>query len=198
MAELASVAELEARLRVEFDKDEETAAKKLIELASGLVQRAARQTIAQVKDDELAMRGSREFAVRLPERPITGVKSVTLDGQEIDGGDYYVDNDDLVRKRGVVADISDGSRCLTGWGHPDVELVVVYTHGYPDAEIPPAIRAVVLEVVARVWVNPGAASSEEYGSERADYRTTGMVLTKDERRTVREAVRRGSESVSIR
>lgn len=197
MAELASIAELEARLRVDLSDDEEAAAKTLIELASGLVQRAARQEIAEVKNDELRMRGSREFTIRLPERPITAIKSVTLDGQEIAADDYYLDGADLVRRRGVVADISDGSRCLTGWGHPDVELVVVYTHGFAAANIPAAIKAVVLEAVARVWVNPGAASSEEYGSERADYRATGLTLTKDERRTVREAVRIGSESAAL-
>jgi hypothetical protein len=198
MAELASIDELEARLRVEFDAAEKDAAKKLIELASGLVQRAARQTIAEVKDDELRMRGSREFAIRLPERPITSIKSVTLDGTELNADDFYIDGADLVRRRGTVADISDGSRCLIGWGNPDVEMMVVYTHGWALKDIPAAIKAVVLESVTRVWVNPGAATQERYGSEAAEYRATGMTLTKDERRTVREAVRVGSGSVPIR
>jgi len=195
---LASVQELADRLRVDFDAAEEGQAKRLLELASGLVQRAARQTIGEVADDEYVTRGSVEAAIRLPERPITSVKSVFIDGEEIGTDEFYIDGADLVRKRARTVNVADGttSRYPTGWGHPGVEVKITYTHGF--AEAPDAIKAIVLEAAARVWVNPGAVESEQYGSERTSYRTTGLTLTKEERRAARDAVRIGSESVSIR
>jgi len=194
---LASADELAARLRVEFDATEKAQAEKLLELASGLAQRAARQTIAQVEDDTLTLRGTRESAVRLPERPITSIKSVKLDGEEIGEDEWYIDGADLVRSRGRVVNLAESETAqYGGWGHPEVELEIVYTHGY--ASVPDAIKAIVIEAAARVWINPGAVESEQYGSERTSYRTTGLVLTKDEKRTVRETVRLGGESVSVR
>lgn len=72
-----------------------------------------------------------------------------------------------------------------------------YTHGFDP--IPDAIKAICLEVVVRVWVNPGNTSQEAFGSERTSHgASTGLVLTAEERRAVKDVVRRGSQAVDIR
>lgn len=183
MAEFATAEELAARLDLSLTEAEKARAKSLLALASGLVQQVARQVIERVEDDQLIRRGTPESTIRLPERPVESVSSVTLDGEALaEDESWYRDGNELTRP--------------AGWGRASEALVITYTHGY--TVIPDAIKAVVLEAVVRVWVNPGSVSQEGYGSERVAYADAGLVLTREERRTVRRVVSRGSESVPLR
>jgi hypothetical protein len=191
MAQFVTSTELADRLGVEFTAQEDTRADTLLTLASGLVQREARQEIEQTEDDTLTRRGTAEDRIRLPERPVTEVSSVTLAGDTLTvDEDWYLDGDELVRMP-APSSATFPHVPASGWGLPDEELVIVYTHGY--ATIPDAIKVIVLEAVVRVWVNPGAVMSERYGSEQAVYATqgvpNGMLLTEAERETVREMFR---------
>jgi hypothetical protein len=191
MAQFATSTELADRLGLEFTAAEDVRADTLLALASGLVAREARQTIEQVEDDSLTLRGTPEDRVRLPERPVTEVSSVTLAGDALtEDTDWYLDGDELVRMP-APSGATFPHVPTSGWGLPDEELVVVYTHGY--ATVPDALKVIVLEAVVRVWVNPGAVMSERYGSEQAVYATqgtpNGLLLTDAERQTVREMFR---------
>lgn len=184
MSQFATADELADRLGVEFTAQQEARADSLLERASGLVQSEARQTVDLVEDDELTVRGSREASILLPGRPVTDIASVTLGGDAVE--DFYLDGDELVR--------------AGGWGSPADEIVVTYTHGYET--VPDAIKEVVLAAVSRVWTNPAGVVSERLGQAQMTYSVQdtpiGLLLTEDERRTVRRAVGLGSRSLPIR
>lgn len=174
MAAFATHTDLAARLGIDLAEGEQGRADTLLTLASDLIRRAARQDIDQ---------GTTTFKVSggigrilFPQRPVVSVASVTVDGATLDG--WTIDGD-----------------YLTGtWSGRELEIT--YTHGWNP--VPDAIKAVCLEIVTRAWVNPGAVSQEGYGSERTSYPAVGMTLTVDERKTIRDVVRRGSQAVDIR
>lgn len=184
MSQFCTADEFADRLGIELTAAQEARADALLTRASGLVQTETRQTIELTEDDELTIRGSRENTILLPGRPIVDIASITLGGEEIDG--WYTDGAELVR--------------VGGWGTPSDEIVVTYTHGHE--EIPDAIKEVVLAAVTRVWVNPGQVVSERLGQAQQTYAVQGtppgLMLTEDERRTVRRAVGLGSRSLPIR
>lgn len=183
MAQFATADDLADRLAVTLTGPEQTRAGKLLTLASGLIQKEARQKVERIAGDTLTRRGSYSSRVRLPERPVESITSVTLDGTAlVEDDDYYRDGDELVRS--------------VGWGNPSDELVVVYTHGY--TAIPDAVKAICVEMVVRVWVNPGAARQEAIGSENVSYGAVGLLLTSDEKSVIRDALRRTSGSVTLR
>src|SRR5581483_3923985 len=72
--------DLAARLGLVFTDDEHVRANTLLEIASGLIQDEAKQKIALVTDDVFTMPGTTEQLIKLPERPVVSVSSVTLDG----------------------------------------------------------------------------------------------------------------------
>lgn len=174
-----------------FTSDEQSRADKLLTQASGLIQAEARQRIELVTGDTLTVPGRTDARLRLPERPIVSVSSVTLDGETVitgvDPANYFQTADYLVR--------------LSGWGLPDQALQVVYTHGY--AVIPDEIKAVCCEQVVRAWVNPGNVLRESYGSDLVMYGAgmtipTGLLLTPEEQRVIHYVLRRPAASVSLR
>jgi hypothetical protein len=196
VAQFASTDELAARLGLTLTEDEETRAETLLGLASELIQSETGQTIELVEDDELTRNGSASPRLRLPERPVVEVSAVELDGDALlEGTDWYLDGDELVRTHGTIS--GPFGPFGFGWGGPEAELAITYSHGFDP--IPGAVKAACLEVVVRVWTNPGAVSSESYGNEQVSYvRANGLILTEDERRTVREAIRKTAGSVQLR
>lgn len=172
----------------------------LLDQATGLIQGEAKQTITLVTDDEITLRGSRDREIILPERPVVSVSSVTLNGQALTtDSDWYVDGDKLIRRR-MILDVAHGLYSeQIGWGFPAWALVVTYTHGYET--IPDAIRAVTISLVVRSFVNPGGVMMERLGQAQMQYAyqgsAPGMLLTADERRTIRRALGRTAESLPI-
>lgn len=183
MAQFASADELAARLGIELQGDEESRADALLSLASSLIQDAARQVIELVEDETVILRGSREGKILLPERPVVSISSVLIAGDSQDPSSYYLDRDHLARAGGGLWD-------------PSEELVVTYTHGFE--ETPGSVKAICLEAVVRAWVNPGAVAQEGYGGERVVYPVQGLLLTSEERRTLRKLTGRRSESSALR
>lgn len=190
MTQFATAGDLAARLGVDLSSAEQTRANTLLQLASGLIQREARQRIELVTNDVLTVPGVAESRLRLPERPVVSVTTVTLDGTAVTAGedtiDYYLNGSDLIRPKGW------------GWGEQVVQ--VTYTHGY--STIPDAIVAVCLEAVTRVWVNPGNLMHEYYGSERTVHamqeKPSGLLLNNDEQRVVHDVLRRTVGTVVLR
>lgn len=179
--------DLAARLGVTLASDEQSRADTLLQRASGLIQREARQIIDEVDGDVLTIPGSPEDRIRLPERPIISVASVVLNSVVlVEGTDWYRAGDFLVNRR--------------GWGYASQPLVITYSHGY--AVIPDAINAVCVEMVVRVWVNPGNTMHEYFGSERIVFAMqatpTGMLLNDAEKMVIHDVLRRTSGSVALR
>lgn len=173
MAAFATHSDLATRLGETLTEDEQTRATALLTLASDVIRQAARQTIDQATSTITVRAVGR---VLLPQRPVVSIDSVLVDGSSVG---WTLDGDYL-----------EGP-----WVGKTVEIT--YTHGF--GTVPDAIKAVCVEVVTRVWVNPGKASQEAYGSERVSHGgTSGLVLTAEERKLVRETVRRGSQAVDIR
>lgn len=192
MPAFATTDDLAARLGVELTAEEATRAQTLLELASGLIRRETGQTIHRVAGDTLVRRGTHTGRLRLPQRPVVSVASVAIDGQAVDPAVWYVEGDELVRR----------SR---GWGGPGTELTVVYTHGFDP--VPDEVRAVCLEAVVRVWVNPGAVNQESYGSEQVTFPTRytsrgsevgGLLILRAEAEILRRVLGRTSGTVVLR
>ncbi len=177
------LAALIGRTLTQEEQDRGTA---LLRIASSIVQTEAKQHIAYVADDVLERRGSRESAILLPERPVIAIASVTIDGDTINADDYTIDGHEVT--------------LVGGWGDSCAALTITYTHGWAD--IPEAIKSVVLSAVMRVWSNPGGIVSQTLGAASTTFVTgglpAGLLLTDDERRIVRRVVSTGTASLQLR
>jgi hypothetical protein len=204
MSQFATHQQLAARLAVTFSDADAARADILLQLASGIVQRAARQILDRVNNDVLVRAGSPDPQIILPQRPVVSVSQVLLDGTPLVFGepvtqnfnmnasyDFYIINDRIIRPR--------------GWGNEDQALAITYTHGYATQLA--LIQAVTLECTVRAWINPGNLQQVHFGADREVYgapgiggghTSTGMLLTPDEERVVREAVRRQYASTGMR
>lgn len=194
MSLLATAGDLEARLGLDLTVEETTRAETLLGLASDLIRRETGQQISLVADDSLVRRGTSSDRLRLPQRPVVSVASVSVAGQAVPSEQWYVSGDELVRRRGA-------------WGDADDEVVVVYDHGYAAGQIPAEARAICLEAVVRVWVNPGAVNQEGYGSEQVTYPSRytnrgsevgGLLILRAEAEILRSALGCGVGTVVLR
>jgi hypothetical protein len=196
MTQFATNAELAARLGLTLTEDEGDRADTLLALASGLIQAETGQTIAAVSDDELTRPGDYSARLRLPERPVVSVTSITLDGVAIVKPDYYLDGDELVRANWPIGSENNFGSSGLGWLGPLYTLVITYSHGYET--IPELVKAVCLEMVARVWVNPGAASQEIVAGTSTTYSARGLLLTDQEKRDLDDLLRKTVGSLRSR
>ena len=192
----ATHADLATRLGLTLTATEQTRATALIADAQAVIQDETGQTIERVADDEVTLAGSYAGRVRLPQRPVVSVASVVLDGVTLTVGDeWYLDRDQIVRA-GLWPSSANRFGIGGGWGDPSQTLVVTYTHGWDP--VPGTVKAVCLEMVVRVWVNPGAARQEGVGPEQTTYEEPiGLMMTETEKRAVRDAVRRTTGSVTL-
>jgi hypothetical protein len=132
-------------------------AQQALDLAVSLVQNEAQQQIAQALGDvvTLSPTGPRPLwptdplsptqptsrSLFLPEYPVTNVTNVVWQGTAMAAGTFYWD------ATGELSRLDGGS-----WGNIPRSVVVTYDHGY--ATCPPALKAVVLQVAARILNNP--------------------------------------------
>lgn len=205
MAQFASSSDLAARLGLTLTSPEQTRADTLLQQASGLIQSETKQTIALVDDDELIRPGDYNDRIRLPQRPVVSVDSVDLQGTSlVEGTNFYIDGDELVRLNwnAVIQDSSFGLP-WAGWGFPWWTVTVVYTHGWADGDIPQIVKSVCMEMVTRVWVNPGAVAREQVGNTMTVYDNnrfspSGMLMTDVEKAAVNRVIRRQAGSIALR
>jgi hypothetical protein len=189
--------------------DEQTRADALLTLASAMIQDEVPQQIGLVTDDVLTMPGTIDETINLPERPVVSVSSVTLDGEAlIEGTDWYL-QDDAIHRLAVVFTQGLGLARLDapyllgsgiGFGWESQTLEITYTHGYET--IPGLVKAITLEAVVRVWVNPGSVARESIGNTSTVYDNmrfspTGLLLTDDERRRLRRFFGTKARSIQI-
>ncbi|PSK96695.1 hypothetical protein CLV30_12577 [Haloactinopolyspora alba] len=139
----------------------------LLELATAEVQAAAGQDLVQVIDDQAAVMGTPSFWFALPQRPVTDVSSVEIDGEAVT--DYKRFGARLWRSRGWSQHVYE----------PSV-VSVTYTHGYAPGD--PALglaRKLTLDLTAALHANPDGVTG---GFSIDDYREQ-MVQTGGDSRT---------------
>lgn len=194
---------------------EQTNGTRLLTMASGMVRRYTRQTITQVVDDALTISGNWSSTVELPERPVTRISSVTVNGGVVPNTSWKLVNNSLFFSSGSYQ--PDYGATLWGgpalWGPagsvigpqatgtsasgPSAVFVVVCDHGY--AEIPQDIVNEVAGMVALQLSTSVGVNSEQIGGYKASYlrgEGGGMALT-DETKAVLNFYRKRSASVSI-
>lgn len=141
MTDLATPADVVARLGRAFTAMEDVRVGPLLTDASAAVRAYTGQTLTLVEDDVARLRQQRRF-LTLPQRPVTDVTSVVdADGTEV--GFSWYEGDDQVYIGGVSAIRIDLDFPMPDWR----PLTVTYSHGYDP--VPDDIIAVVCGVTLR-------------------------------------------------
>jgi hypothetical protein len=139
---LATAADLRGLLKEDETSLPDTEATILLELATGAVQGAARQDLVEYEDDVITLMGTHDQWFSLPQRPVTVVTSVLIDGDPVT--DFKRFGDRLWRRH-------RWARCRD---EPS-SVEVTYSHGYyaGHPRLQPA-RSAVLALAARMFANP--------------------------------------------
>jgi hypothetical protein len=133
----------------------------VIEAATAVVQAATGQDLLFLADDAAELEGDIAADFHLPQRPVTAVASVALDGEELaEDTDYTRSGAKLYRE--------------CGWQpcHPrPSKVAVVYSHGYADDDQRLQLaKSAVLMLAAAAYQNPGGAvESEKVGDYSVAY-----------------------------
>ena len=132
-------------------------AARLARLATSIVQDAAGQRLVAVADDAVTLMGTTESWLALPERPVTDVAGVSVDGEEVT--DYKRFGARLWREQGWSGSVYEPS-----------EVAVVYSHGYAadDPELEYA-RTVAMGTAQLLAENPTAATGFSIDDYREQY-----------------------------
>lgn len=157
---LATVADVEAFTRRTIsDGADEAACTRLIELVDDVIRGYTGQTLSVVTDDQVTLRGDGSGRWVLPQRPVTGVFSVTT------WGGTTVADFDWTRWGHVGPPLTLYGQWNGSWDQTwtlNPTLTVIYDHGFEV--IPGDIIAVVCSVVARQFDNPQGLRSQNLGS----------------------------------
>lgn len=153
---LATVADLRTLLGEDATGLTDIEAGLMLELATGAVQAAAGQDILQATET-ITLAGTTESWLSLPQRPVTAVSSVSLDGDTVT--DYKRFGDRLWRKDGWADSPYEPS-----------EVAVAYTHGLAssDQRIQLA-RSATLAIAAQMFSNPNGATGFSIDDYREQY-----------------------------
>jgi len=206
----ASIDDFATRLGVPLTPADRDRASMLLADASDIIrEEVKRGALNLVTDETITMRGTSDETIELPSTPVISVSSVTLDSEPlVEGHDWYLDGNLICRlpvTRDVILDgISDEMAAFplgtAGFGWPEQTLQITYTHGY--TEIPGKVKTICLEMVVRVWVNPGSVARATIGDTATVYDNmrfspTGMQLTDDERKALKRLFGSTVKSVTI-
>lgn len=174
MANLATVEELADYMGVESIANTDQA-DLLLAIASGVVRDEVGQYFEQVVDDEFELRGTWQRELWLPQRPVTAVSELAVDGSLIEASAYKATQEGRVTwypglGGGLALDAPEWVR-RGHWGGPDVLVSGKYTHGYP--QIPDNVKGVVLEHAVRAIKHPdaGTVQSKTTGPYTITYST---------------------------
>jgi len=148
--QLATPEDLAALLQLDWDSldpAQQASLTMLVEIGTAVVQAEVGQRLVAVTDDSVTLLGTTDSWLDLPERPVTAVSSVAVDGTAV--GDYRLFGARLWRS--------------CGWAPSPLEpstVTVAYSHGYAsDAQELQLARGAVLAVVRDWAANPTAATS---------------------------------------
>jgi hypothetical protein len=159
MPSFATVQDVSDRLGRTFDATEQTQVQSYLDAATAIIRAQTGQTIEEVDPATLNVWGRPGERLPLPQRPVTAVTSVTLDGTLVDPSEYLLRKSELVR--------------AVGWGTELQTLVIVYKHGFNP--IPELIKNTSIDVATRGFTlaaaGGGAIRSERIGSYSVTYRS---------------------------
>lgn len=131
----------------ELTADQQASLTMLVEIGTAVVQAEPEQRLVAVVDDSITLLGDTGSWLWLPQRPVTAVASVSLDGTPVTDWTRF------------------GARLwrTAGWAacaYQPSTVAVVYSHGYaPDDQKLQLARGAVLAVVRDWAANPSAATS---------------------------------------
>lgn len=167
--QLATPEDLAALLQKDLD---EASAVLAVEVSTAVVQAAAGgQRILLVEGTEETVWGGPEMYLRLSQRPVVSVASVTYDGSALTAGTasgtYRLTSAGLWRDLG-----------WTGcWADGPVATTVVYTHGYADGDQALQLaRGAVLSLARGLFENPTGATQERIDDYAVAYAAAQAAL----------------------
>ena len=215
LVSLAITDDVAAILQRPLTATELVSAARLLGMASGMIRRYTRQDITAVAADVLTLPGNWGQTITLPQRPVTAVASVVINGANPVYAQWKVIGDDLFIGTGSFqpdygsslwggtalwgpAGSSQGIQATgASWQGPQSSVVVTYDHGY--VIVPDEIVNEVAGMVALQISSPVGIDKEVIGGYQAVYAKSpvgGMSLT-DETKAVLNFYRRRVASVSI-
>lgn len=165
----------------------EATATLLLETATGTVQAAAGQRLVAVADETITLLGTTDSWLGLPERPVTAVGTVTLDGEPVT--DFRRFGARLYRRCGWAS-------CAPEPG----EVAVTYSHGYaPDDPGIQLARQMTLVLAIAGYTNPTGSTSLAIDDYREGYGGNAgeQSLTQSMRAALRRAYGRRGGLVRI-
>jgi len=193
---LATVDDLATYLGVDEISNEDQA-ELLLDIASSTIRDETGQQLTLVDDDEITMRGSWTRELWLPQRPVTDVASITIDGALIAGTAYKWTSEGRVTwypgLGGRAAFDGPDWQEAGHWGGDSVLVGVVYSHGYE--EIPANVKGICLELSKRAIRAPGSGeiASESLGAYSVTYsRDAAQTLTTGEKHRLRAYKRKNA------
>lgn len=190
MADLFTVSELAAYLQRDLDTSSATLAK---DSAQAIVRAYAQQEFSSTTYTSALLPidvAGWSYVVRFPQRPVTAVTSVAVNGTTYTLGTDYAWNGYAPYIRLTYADLSSANF------QDDPVATVTYTAGFTT--VPADVKAVALAVAARQYDNPRGIrqqSIDDYSISRAgtDDDLAGVSLLRAEQRILdRYRVRAGS------
>lgn len=204
MANLASAADLVARLGRDFTPDEQVRVDALLADASAMIRAYTGRDFTLTEDDTVVLRAS-GATIRLPQRPVVEIAKVEAIGvnntPDITLADWLFDGIDQIR-------LGEGNFVINlpeiWWdddGYPGTYRVT-YSHGY--AAPPPDVVAVACAMVLRTLTSPamvGGITSETVGpySYRSETPGLGLAVTMSEMdRKALDRYRRTTGMITVR
>lgn len=189
----------------------------LIGMGSALVRAYTRQQITATQGDVITLAGTWAQRITLPQRPVTNVASVVVNGKAMDAAGYTWDRDgNLFVLSGSF--MPDASGSLAGaatqlwgpagavyqnfaagpsWSGPNAKIVVTYDHGF--AEIPADVSNEVAGMVALQVAAGAGIDKETIGGYSVSYVRTpsgGLSLTDATKKNL-DRYRKRAASVSV-
>jgi hypothetical protein len=150
-----------------------------LQMVSSKMRSYCRQTLSFVADDEVTRYPSASSFLSLPQRPVTEVSEVLVDG--VATTDYYVVPRGI--RSGSVA--SPGSAWTRG-------AMVTYSHGFAETDPEfPVLRSICIEATARAYAPNASGSPEVLASialESGGY-APAVFLTGSEKETLSSFMR---------
>lgn len=169
---LATVADLAALLQRDPEAMHAAGAELVLEVCTAVVQAAAGgQRIVLVAGDEETAYGGDGQLLRLSQRPVISVESVTYNGtlltEGTDSGTWRRTREGLWRDLGW-------TECA--W-EPAPPTVVVYSHGYPDGDQALQLgRGAVLSLARGLFVNPDGTVREQIDDYAVTFEQASQAL----------------------
>jgi len=150
----ASVAEMQARLRVDVDA---TQAQAVLDAATDeIVSACPGVQLTEQVGTVVTLEGTGRADLPVPLPPVTGVTSVVdSDGTAVTGWEFISTVKNRVRSDRVVLD--------EGAWEAGEQYDVTYDHGYTDVTRPGFLKELCLRLALRMWVNPEQVMQKRRG-----------------------------------